>query len=409
LERSLQSPLLVPREVRVSLNRKAAVVGIGETTFELSKNSTRSEWSLAIEAVQAALTDAGIEAREIDGLVRYGYDEVTQDMLVNTLGIRDLRFYCDAPFGGVAAGAIVANAAAAIASGVASTVVIYRSLSERPGKKFTRDGNSSSNDSTVWATGQGIPYGQFSRPFGFLAPGQAFAMTAQRCMYEAGITQDQLTTALSRVAIQQRTYANNNPRAVMFTKPLDLETYRSARVIATPLRLYDLCLETAGAVALVLTSAERARSLRDDPVYVLAAHQTLFEQSQPVHAYTATLLNYAAPGNVGRLFADAGLTPKDISVAELYDAATILVPIGLEVFGFAEPGTAWRHVTEQGIGLDSPLPVNTHGGLLSEAYIHGVNHISEAVRQLRGTAENQVENAETALVAASSSFAILGR
>ncbi len=393
----------------MSLCRKAAIVGIGQTKFELSKLSVRSEWDLALEAVQAALADASIDAREVDGLVRYTYDETTQDMLVSALGIRDLRWYCDAPYGGAAAGAVVAQAAAAIASGIASTVVIYRALSERPGQRFTRDGQGAAADEIVWATGESIPYGQFSRPYGFLAPGQAFAMYARRYMYEAGITEDELTSSLARVAIDQRRYANNNPAALMFDKKLDFAAYSAARIIATPLRRYDLCLETAGAVAIVLTRAERAEALRDDPVYVLAAHQTLFQYSQPVNAYSADLLDYAAPGNVDKLFADAGISRADVSVAEIYDAASVMVLIGLEVFGFAERGKAWRYVTDNGLGLGSPLPVNTHGGLLSEAYIHGVNHISEAVRQLRGTAANQVPGASAALVAASSSFALLGR
>jgi acetyl-CoA acetyltransferase len=181
-------------------------------------------------------------------------------------------------------------------------------------------------------------------------------------------------------------------------------------MISTPLRLFDHCLESDGAAAMVLTGAAKARSLRPDPVYVLAAHQGLTAHSEPSRLYPPQLTRFGGPGNVQKLFADARVSPADVSCAMFYDATTISAMLNLETYGFAAPGAAWRHMLEHGIGPASPLPVNTHGGHLSEGYIHGMNHLTEAVRQLRGTSANQVPGAEFVLVGNNaSSSVILGR
>src|SRR5271157_1451704 len=352
--------------------RQTAVVGIGQTDF--SKNSGRTEWQLALEAVLAALADAGVEARDVDGIVRYSYDNVTQAMLVRALGIRDLRWYGEIPFGGIAQCGVVAQAAAAIASGIASTVVVYRALNDR---------------SAV---------GQFSGPYGLYVPGQVMALQAQRYAYEAGISLDELSEALCVLALQQRRYANGNPHAMMRERPLDREGYFAGRMISTPLRLYDYCLETDGAAAMVITSAERAKGLRADPVYILASHQSLYPHSEPITVYAADLTRLSGPGNIDKLYADARIAPQDVSVALFYDATSYSALSGFETYGFAERGQGWRYLKDNGMGLDSKLPMNTHGGHLSEGYIHGLNHLTEAVRQLRGTAANQVVGAEIALV-----------
>jgi acetyl-CoA acetyltransferase len=195
----------------------------------------------------------------------------------------------------------------------------------------------------------------------------------------------------------------------MRDRRLDWDAYMAGRMISEPLRLFDYCLESDGAAAMVLTSAERARSLRDDPVYVLAAHQSLYAHSEPVTVYAQDLTRFAGPGNAARLYEAAGLTPKHISAAQLYDATSFATLVSLETYGFCRHGEAWAYVRDNGIGIDSPLPVNTHGGHLSEGYIHGMNHLTEAVRQLRGTAANQVSNAETMLVGCQGSSVVLGR
>lgn len=391
------------------MRRKAAIVGIGQTDF--SKESGRSEWELALEAVLAALADAGIAPSEVDGLIRYSYDNVHQGMLVRSLGIKDLRWYGELPFGGIAQCGVIAQAAAAIAAGIASTVVVYRALNERSGVRYGRAERSiAATGEQVAAVGDRTPSGQFSGPYGLHVPGQSMALWARRYMHEFGLDEEELSEALGAIAVQQRRYANKNPNAMMRDKPLDRETYRQGRMISSPLRLYDYCLETDGAVALVLTGAETARSLREDPVYVLSAQQSLFPHAEPITVYAEDLSRIYVPENIAKLYDDAGISPEQISVAELYDATSINVLASLEIYRFAADGCGWRHLIEQGIGPESGLPVNTHGGHLSEGYIHGLNHLAEAVRQLRGTAVNQVAGAETALVGCNgASSAILGR
>jgi acetyl-CoA acetyltransferase len=196
---------------------------------------------------------------------------------------------------------------------------------------------------------------------------------------------------------------------MMRDRPLDWDAYMAARMISDPLRLYDYCLESDGAAALVLTSAERARSLRKDPVYVLAGHQSLYAHSEPITVYAKDLTRFGGPGNIAKLYADAGVAPEDVSFAGFYDATSFATLSSLETYGFCGHGRAWSYVSECGIGPDSPLPVNTHGGHLSEGYIHGMNHLTEAVRQLRGVAANQVANAEIGLVGCQGSSVVLGR
>jgi acetyl-CoA acetyltransferase len=359
-----------------------------------------------------ALGDAGLEVDEIDGIVRYSYDNVTPAMLVRALGIPDVRWYGEVPFGGVAQCGVVAQAAAAIASGIAQTVVVYRALNERSGVRYGRAERNipAGGGDLLPAAGDRSPAGQFSGPYGLFVPGQVMALWAQRYAFEAGIELDELSRALSVIALQQRRYANHNPRAMMRDRLLSEEDYLAGRMISSPLRLFDYCLESDGAAAMVLTAADRARSLRPDPVYVLAAQQSLYPHSEPITVYAADLTRFAGPGNIEKLYADARVGPADISVAQFYDATSFSAMTGFETYGFAPHGQAWKYLLDNGMGLNSPLPANTHGGHLSEGYIHGMNHLTEAVRQLRGTAANQVANAEVALVGChGSSSAIFAR
>lgn len=394
---------------RNTMYRKAAIVGIGQTEF--SRDSGRTEWELALEAIQSALTDAGLEASDVDGLVRYSYDNVTPAMVTRALDIPDVRWFGEVPFGGVAQCGVIAQAAAAITAGIAHTVVVYRALNERSGVRYGRaERHIAAEGENVHAAGDRTPSGQFSGPYGLHVPGQSMALWARRYAYEAGISDGTLIDTLARVAIQQRQYANHNPAAMMRDRELDKATYLAGRMISSPLRLYDYCLETDGAAALIITDAGRARALRDDPVFILAAQQSLFAHSEPITVYAADLMVHAGPGNVEKLYADAGLTPGDIAFAQIYDATSFMVLSDLETYGFAARGRAWQYMLEHGIGADSPLPVNTHGGHLSEGYIHGMNHITEAVRQLRGTAANQLHHPEIGLLACNgASAAILAR
>jgi acetyl-CoA acetyltransferase len=392
------------------IRREAAIVGIGQPGYARALDATA--WELAITAIEKACADAGVDVADVDGMCRFTapFETVSEAMLVRSVGIRELSFFAQAPHGGEALGAVVAHAAAAVSAGLASVVVVYRALSQSTGGRFGRAdrGGSGPAGDIVVPEQDNL---SFAWPYGLMSPGQLFALWARRYAATHGLTDEDLTRTLGTIAITQRQYANSNPDAMMRDRKLDWETYRDARVISEPLRLFDLSLENDGACAFVITSAERARALRDDPVYVLAATQTLAPYREPMGIYVpGDLLELFPPAAAGRLFDQAGVTRADIGVAEFYDATSYMPLRSLESYGFAPDGHGWRYVLEQGTGPDSPLPVNTHGGHLSEAYLHGMNGILEAVRQLRGTACNQVAGAEVALVGApAGSATILAR
>jgi acetyl-CoA acetyltransferase len=399
------------------IRREVAIVGIGQT--EYAKALPAAAWELAIEAILAALADAGIDPKDVDGMCRFAppFETVSEPMLVRALGIPELRFFAESPLGGEALGAVIAHAAAAIKAGLASTVVVYRALSQSKGGRFGRaDGRGPGAGGQSGAGPQHVVVPEednrsFAWPYGLMSPGQLFALWARRYAAVHGLSDEDLTQALGSIAVTQRRYANSNPAAMMRDRKMDIDDYRNARMISEPLRLFDLCLENDGACAYVLTAADVARTLRDDPVYVLSATQTLSPYREPMGIYVGgELLELFPPATAERLFAEAGVGRADIDVAEFYDATSYMPLRSLESYGFVPDGQAWRYVIETGTGPGSPLPVNTHGGHLSEAYLHGMNAVLEAVRQLRGTACNQVAGAEIALVGApAGSATILAR
>lgn len=395
---------------RPVVRNTAAIAGIGQTAY--AKALPSAAWELAVEAVLAACADAGVDVADVDGMCRFTapFETVSEAMLVRALGVRELSFFAQAPHGGEALGAVVAHAAAAVSAGLANVVVVYRALSQSRGGRFGRaDRGAGESAADIVVPEQDNL--SFAWPYGLMSPGQLFALWARRYATVHGLTDEDLTRTLGTIAITQRQYANSNPAAMMRDRKLDWETYQNARMISEPLRLFDLCLENDGACAFVVTSAERARALRDDPVYVLSATQTLSPYREPMGIYTGgEMLELFPPAAADRLFGRAGVSRKDIDVAELYDATSYMTLRSLESYGFAADGAGWRYVLDHGTGPDSPLPVNTHGGHLSEAYLHGMNGILEAVRQLRGTACNQVAGAEVALVGApAGSATILAR
>jgi acetyl-CoA acetyltransferase len=386
----------------------AAITGIGHT--EYSTNSGRTEWQLAIEAVTAALTDAGLTARDVDGVIRYSADEVNEAMVSEALGF-DLRYHSQVGFGGQSAAAVVGHAAAAIAAGLASVVVCYRALNGRSGTRYGRAErriDAGAGRQAVVAAGRMAPQGAFAGPYGLLAPGQVMAMWAERYAYEAGIGRDELGTALGTIAVTQRWFAHRNPDAIMRDKSLDLDAYFASRFISEPLRLFDFCLETDGAAAIVVAHPDIAWRGPQPPAWVLASQQALREESMEVYTELGNGPDHRR--RAAELFAAAGVQPSDVRVAALYDASTIMVLLSLEGYGFVEPNSAWCHLRDHGMGLGAPLAVNTAGGHLSEGYVHGFNHLLEAVRQIRGTSPNQVAEADVVLMgAAGASGVILGR
>jgi acetyl-CoA acetyltransferase len=394
---------------RQSIRRQAAIVGIGQT--ELSRRTEQSVWELAIDAVEDALADAGIDASEVDGLLRYSgpFEAVTQPMLAASLGLRELRLLADVPLGGDAVAGVVGQAAGAIASGQASVVVAYRAIKQsdgaRLGQAFGGAQEQDAHGNTLVSDADNRAY---MWPYGVLAPVHVFALWATRYMHEQNLSFEQLTEALGTVAIQQRAYANTNPRAIMRDRPMDRTDYEAARMISWPLRLFDMCLENDGACAIVLVSSAQAAGLPSSPAHVLSATQSLTPFGEPMgNLYAEHIAQLADPAAIRRLYADAGVQPGDVSVAALYDATSFMVLRSLEIYGFADAGFGWRHLIEHGIGPGSPLPVNTHGGHLSEGYVHGMTGVLEAVRQLRGTAANQVADADVALMGTPTGHAML--
>lgn len=368
---------------RDELGGRAAIAGIGATEF--SKDSGRSELKLAVEAVHAALEDAGLTPADVDGMVTFTMDTSPEITVAQAAGIGELSFFSRIHYGGGAACATVQQAALAVTTGVAEVVVCYRAFNERSGRRF------GSGVQQREASAEGAALG-WSLPWGLLTPASWVAMTAQRYLHAHRLTPE----AFGHVAVTDRRHAANNPAAYFHGKPITLADHAASRWIAEPLRLLDCCQETDGGQALVVTTAERARDLRHPPAVVTAAAQGAGRRQEGMTSfYRDDLSGLPEMGVVARqLWRTSGLRPSDIDVGILYDHFTPFVLMQLEEFGFCAPGEAGDFVAADA------LPLNTHGGQLGEAYLHGMNGIAEAVRQLRGSSVNQVAGAEHVLVTA---------
>ena len=373
------------------LGGAAAIVGIGATEF--SKDSGRSELSLACEAVAAAIADAGLRPSDVDGMVTFSTDDNPDIDIARNVGIGELRFFSRVHYGGGAACGTVVHAAMAVATGVADVVVCYRAFNERSGRRFGAGVQDIPNEATAERA-------QFSwtSPAGLLTPASWVAMVANRYMHLSGATSEDL----GRVAVADRRHAATNPAAWFYDKPITLDDHQASRFIVEPLRLLDCCQESDGGQAIVVTSVERARDLPNPPAVIVAGSQgTGAEQWTMTSFYRPDIAGLPEMGTVAReLWSSSGLGPADIQTAVLYDHFTPYVLMQLEEFGFCGRGEAAAFVANVGIEIDGGLPVNTHGGQLGEAYIHGMNGIAEGVRQVRGTSVNQVSNTEHVLVTA---------
>lgn len=373
------------------LGSRAAIAGIGATEF--SKDSGRSELRLAAEAVFAALDDAGLDPSEVDGMVTFTQDTNQEIAVAREIGAGDLTFFSRVEYGGGAACGTVAHAVMAVATGMARTVVCYRAFNERSGRRFGQP------DARLGGqpTSQGLEM-SWHVPFGLMTPAAWVAMFARRYMHAYGATSEDF----GRVAVAMRRHAATNPAAWFYQRPITLEEHQASRWIVEPLRLFDCCQESDGAVALVVTSAERARDLRRSPAVVTAAAQGAGEgQLMMTSYYRDDMTGLPEMSVVGRqLWEASGLTPQDVQTAILYDHFTPFVLAQLEELGFCGRGEAAGFLRDGGIELGGRLPVNPHGGQLGEAYIHGMNGIAEAVRQIRGTSANQVPEVEHVLVTA---------
>lgn len=375
----------------MTLSGKAAIAGIGATEF--SKDSGRSELRLASESVRAAVDDSGLQPSDVDGLVTFTMDGNAEIAVARELGIGDLSFFSRVHYGGGAAAATVQQAAMAVATGMAEVVVAYRAFNERSGQRFGQVSSAAAQQ----VNSSGID-NSFHYPMGIATPAATVAMAATRYMYEYGATSEDF----GKIAVTDRKHAATNPNAWFYGKPITLADHQASRFIAEPLHLLDCCQETDGGVALVITSAERAGDLRQEPAVVSAAAQgSAPEQYVMTSYYREELAALPEMEVVGRqLWQQAGIGQADVDVAVLYDHFTPYVLLQLEELGFCKRGQAREFIAGDTLELDGELPLNPHGGQLGEAYLHGMNGISEAVRQIRGTAANQVAGAHNVLVTA---------
>ena len=374
-----------------NISGRAAIVGLGATEF--SKNSGRTELRLAMEATLAALADAGIDPSEVEGFSSYTMDKVPEYEIARLLGAKNVKFFSQIPHGGGAACAPVMHAAMAVATGVAKTVVVFRAMNERSWYRFG-NGSYGFGNTPIF---ENVNYGWYM-PHGFHTPAAWVAMFARRYMHTYGVTSEDF----GRVAVAVRDFAATNPAAFFYGKPITLADHQASKWIAEPLHLLDCCRESDGAVAMVITSSERARDLKQKPVIVKAASQGIADGQQSMTSFyrddITGLPEMAVVAN--ELYAQSGLTPEDFQTAVIYDHFTPFVLPQLEEFGFCKRGEAKDFVRAGHHARGGTLPINTHGGQLGEAYIHGMNGVAEAVRQVRGTAANQVADVENVLVTA---------
>jgi acetyl-CoA acetyltransferase len=379
-------------------HRKAtatAVLGIGQTPF--TKASGKTVLALCAEASVAAIRDAELTPAEIDGMVSFTVDTNDELSLQQALGIPALRWTGRAPYGGAAAYATFQLAAAAVECGWAENVLIFRAFNERSESRY------------------GLPsaYGapaqrDMHASFGLSTPAQIYGLWYRPYLERYGITSEDL----GRYVVQARAYAATNPNAWYYGRPITLDEHQQSRWIAEPvLRKLDCCQESDGGVAFVISSVERARERNRPVVRILAAEQMWSQGSQVMFNYYRRDITAMEDTRqlAANLWAATGLSPKDIDVMTIYENFSPIVHMCLDGFGFCQPGEARDLINGGGIGPGGAIPVNTHGGLLGEAYIHGMNNALEAVRQLRGVAPNQIPHASIALVAGRHCAVILAR
>ncbi len=375
----------------LSFAGKTAVVGIGATEF--SKNSGRSTLRLAVECCDAAIRDAGLEPGQIDGMVSFTVEENHEIDVARNLGIKELRHFSRIHHSGGAACGTIHQAAMAVDSGACNNVLVYRAFNERSEARF----GTGVQGRQATADPIDVDFG-WSSPFGLLTPASWVAMFATRYMHEYGATSEDF----GRVSVADRKHAANNPKAFFYQKPITLEDHQLSRWIVKPLHLLDCCQESDGAQALVVTTLDRARDLPNKPAVIASAAQGSGDDQQMMKSYYRDeITGLPEMGLCARqLWADTGLGPDDIQSAVLYDHFTPLALPQLEEFGFCKPGEAKDFIKDGNIELGGRLPINTNGGQLGEAYIHGMNGIAEGVRLVRGTSVNQVPELQNVLVTA---------
>jgi acetyl-CoA acetyltransferase len=367
--------------VSAPLHRAAAIAGIGETRYE--RASAKSAARLQFEASLSAIADAGLEPGDIDGVIPIGITGAPAEDYIANLGIGDLRFSALIPHGGASGIGALQCAAAAIAAGICTAVLV-------PSGR-----NVSSGDRAGVRIHQMPQFhfvSEFERPIGAIAPAQLYAPMARRHMNTYGTTSAQL----GEIAVTTRQHAMLNDNAIM-RKPMTIADHQASRMITDPFRLFDCSLESDGGAAFVVTSAARARDLAQPPVDLLGS--AMGHPDSPSSITQRPDLTKVGIAKAARIaFETAGITHDDVAVAEIYDCFTWVVLCQLEDLGFCKKGEGGPFVSNGRLGLGGDLPTNTHGGLLSQAHMLGMNHIVELVRQLRGHGDRrQVAGAEVGI------------
>jgi acetyl-CoA acetyltransferase len=372
-----------------TLRGRTAIAGLGIT--KQGKVYDNTHVGFASEAVRLALQDAGLQRGDLDGLLvnpglSWGDFGMASFQLQQAMGLRNLRLSASMSSGGATAGTMIQYAAQAVANGLCNTVAcVFSDAPLKPPRPAgERGGGSAGGSGAAYAFGRGLEaaYGQFG-------VNAMYAMVAQRHMHLYGTSNDHL----GAIAVAEREWANRNPAAQFFDTPMTLDDYRSSRWVVEPFHLFDCCLVSNGGLAVIVTSAERARDLPRPPVYILG-----MGQGHPGGDPAETLTS-GAPLARDTAFAMAGITLADIDVAELYDCYTFTVLVTLEDYGFCKKGEGGPFVADGRIGPGGALPVNTGGGQLSSFYMWGMTPVSEAVIQMRGDGgARQVPDAKVALV-----------
>jgi acetyl-CoA acetyltransferase len=371
----------------------SAIVGIGESAYYRPGGSPDSELQLAVTAITNAATDAGIEVEDVDGFVSYGGDRSTPTRLSTVLGNRETRYAAMSwDGGGNNVAGTLALADAAVTAGYAEYVVCYRSLAQGEHGRFGQ----------ARVTGrERVPgEGAFRVPYGIMVPAHWYAMIAQRFMYEHAITEH----ALAEISLACYAHAQRNPRAIRHGRELTKDDYLNSRWIVEPFRLFDCCQENDCAAAVIVTSAERARDLPKQPVYIRSAAQGIDYRGAAGGAVGAGYNDPDFPtahykGVARDLWARAAVGPRDIQVAQFYENFTGLALIAMCEMGIAAPDEIEQWLLAGNARWpDGALPINTSGGNLAEAYVHGFELVNEAARQVRGESTCQVDGVEFSLV-----------
>ena len=357
-----------------ALKDKYSIVGIGETDY--TRGSGRSTRALAIEAIRNAVTDAGLKMQDIDGMLSYhGGDSVNSSTLAYDMGAQ-LNFYMDCSGGGSSTEALIGLAIGAIEAGMCETVAIFRSMN---GYSQVRIGGTGSRASTP-VSGPGL----MTRPYGLASAVQSFAFSFTRHMMEYGVTSEDL----ARVKVAHSNHASNNPKALMKQRVTVDDVVNSRWIVRPCAHLLDCCLETDNATCIIVTSAERAKDLKQQPVYIRAVQGRGTKPGGDFH-YQHGPISRVAGHYVGpRIFDLADLSHDDIDVTGCYDAFTYTVVLQFEAYGFCEEGEGKDYIKSGIVNLGDKRPNNTSGGHLCEAYTHGMNMVIENTRQLRGMVDD---------------------